>query len=71
MKLGLLLGLIVGGVLAVLLKETDADDTGPLGTVKRQLNEAAQAGKEEAAQKEAEMLADYEASKRGESPQTP
>jgi len=71
MKLGLLFGLVVGGVLAYILKQADADDPGPLGAVKRQLEEATLAGKEEAAEKEAELLAEYEAAKRGESPQTP
>jgi hypothetical protein len=71
MKLGLLLGLIAGGVLAYILKESDADDPGPLGAVKRQFQEATLAGKEEAAEKEAELLAEYEAAKRGETPKAP
>jgi hypothetical protein len=63
MKFGLLVGLVVGGVLAYLLKESDASDPGPMGAVKRQLQEATQAAKEEAAEKEAELLAEYEAAK--------
>jgi hypothetical protein len=68
MRFGLLVGFIVGGILAVLLKTSSGDDTGPLGAVKRQLHEAQEAAKEEAAEKEAEMMADYEAARRGEPP---
>jgi hypothetical protein len=71
MRLGLLLGLVAGGVLAYLIKETSADDPGPLGVIKRQLMEASEAAKEEAAEKEAEMLADYESAKHGNKPKTP
>ena len=71
MKLGLLFGLIAGGVLAYILKESDANEPGPLGAVKRQINEAALAAKEEAAEKEAELLAEYEAAKQGEKPKAP
>jgi hypothetical protein len=71
MRLGLLLGLIAGGALAYLLKETSPDDPGPLGMLKRQFVDASEAAKEEAAEKEAEMLADYEAAKRGEKPKAP
>ena len=68
MRLGLLLGAIVGGILAFVLKQSNPDDPGPLGAVKRQVLEATQAAKEEAAEKEAELLADYEAAKQGEKP---
>ena len=68
MKLGLLLGAIFGGVIAVILKKSDPADPGPLGAVKRQVLEATEAAKEEAAEKEAELMADYEAAKRGEKP---
>ena len=71
MRFGLLLGLIAGGVLALLMKESDANDAGPLGAVKRQLQEASLAAKEEAAEKEAELLAEYEAARRGEKPKAP
>ena len=70
MRLGLLIGVIVGGILAVLLKESDANDSGPLGAVKRQFQQASLAAKKEAAEKEAEMLAEYEAARRGEKPHT-
>jgi hypothetical protein len=68
MRLGLLLGAIIGGLIAVVLKQSDPADPGPLGVVKRQVLEATQAAKEEAAEKEAELLADYEAAKQGEKP---
>jgi hypothetical protein len=68
MRLGLLLGAIVGGVIAFILKQSDPSDPGPLGAVKRQVIEATEAAKEEAAEKEAELLADYEAAKQGEPP---
>lgn len=71
MKLGLLFGLIAGSILAYVLKEADPEDQGPLGTVKRQVQEATEAAKEEAAEKEAALLADYEAAKQGEKPNTP
>ena len=71
MKLGLLFGLVVGGALAFIFKQSDADDPGPLGAVKRQFKEATLAAKEEAAEKEAELLAEYEAAKQGEPPKTP
>ena len=71
MRFGLLLGFIAGGIIAVLMQQSDAEDAGPLGAVKRQVQEATQAAKEEAAEKEAEMLADYEAARRGEKPKAP
>jgi hypothetical protein len=71
MKLGLLFGLVIGGILAYIFKESDADDPGPVGAVKRQVQEATLAAKEEAAEKEAKLLAEYEAAKRGETPKAP
>ena len=71
MRFGLLLGFVIGGVLAVLMQQSDAEDPGPLGAMKRQFHEATQAAKEEAAEKEAAMLADYEAARRGEKPKAP
>ena len=71
MRLGIVLGFIVGGVIAALLKKTDPASDSPLAAVKRQAQEALEAGKEEAAEKEAEMLAEYEAARRGEKPETP
>ena len=68
MRLGILLGFIVGGIIAVLLKTSSEEDPGPVGAVKRQFHEASEAAKEEAAEKEAEMLADWEAARRGEKP---
>jgi hypothetical protein len=69
MRLGIIVGFVIGGIVAVILKQSDADDPGPLGAVKRQIIEATEAGKEEAAEKEAQLLAEYEAAKRGEKPQ--
>ena len=68
MRLGLLLGAIVGSVIAFVLKQTDPADAGPLGAVKRQVIDATEAAKEEAAEKEAELLSDYEAAKQGKKP---
>jgi hypothetical protein len=70
MRFGLLLGFVIGGVIAVLMQQSDVEDAGPLGAVKRQLHEATEAAKEEAAEKEAELLAEYEAARRGEKPKS-
>jgi hypothetical protein len=68
MRLGILLGFVIGGLIAVLLKQSDGKVHGPIGAVKRQIHEATEAAKEEATQKEAELLAQYEAARRGEKP---
>jgi hypothetical protein len=68
MRLGLLVGAIIGGVIAIILKQSNPADPGPLGAVKRQVLEATEAAKEEAAEKEAKLMAEYEAAKRGEKP---
>jgi hypothetical protein len=70
MGLGIILGIVAGGIIAFVLKQADPKDPGPLGAVKRQVLEATEAGKEEAAEKEAELMAEYEAAKQ-DKPKTP
>jgi hypothetical protein len=69
MKLFLFLGVVVGGAVATVMKaaksEPAPDDKGPIAQFKRQARAAVNAGKEEAAQTEAEIMKQYEDAKAG------
>ena len=68
MKIGILFGLIVGAVAAVIgasKSEPDPDDHGPIAEFKRHAKSAVDAGKQEAAATEAEILKQYQDAKSG------
>jgi hypothetical protein len=68
MKLGIFFGLIIGAVAAVIgasKSEPAPDDHSPLAEFKRHARTAVNAGKEEAAATEADILQQYEDAKSG------
>lgn len=70
MKLFLLIGVVVGGAVAAVFKASKSpapapDDHSPLVEFKRQARAAMQAGQEEAAATEAEIMQQYEDAKAG------
>jgi hypothetical protein len=67
MRFGIFLGLIVGAIAAFILRaeEPEPDDQSPLAAVKRQAHAAVEAGKEEAAETEAEIMRQYEEARHG------
>jgi len=68
MKLFLLLGALVGGAVAAVIKASKAaepppEDHSPIAEFKRQARAAVQEGKQEAAATEAEIMKQYEDAK--------
>jgi hypothetical protein len=70
MRLGLLLGFLIGAALASGLArergQLSDEASGLMGFLREQTEEARSAGREAAAEKEAEMLRQWEASRHGE-----
>jgi hypothetical protein len=67
MRFGIIIGLIIGAIAAFIAKIPDPkpEDQSPIAAVKRQARAAVEAGKEEAAETEAEIMRQYEEARHG------
>jgi hypothetical protein len=67
MKFGIFFGLVIGAIAAFIAKaeEPAPEDQSPIAAVKRQARAAVEAGKEEAAETEAEIMRQYEQARKG------